>query len=207
MEQLIQLGGLSYDDEICFNHCRLAYRAMTILDVITGDGTKVTRHALDLSCLSRASSKWDWPNECPCNKDILRWHTGLKRLTSENLSLPFSLRLEHWIQPSHLNWQWFYQRCNRILYHTINNACHVFCPFSPRSTVAFRRAEVLSSSLMPHHVLERATVCYEHGRILFEGGAANAYPAEQVYDSIYDLIQQWEDSWPLADSFSWRIPL
>ena len=67
---------------------------MTIADVITGDGTKVTKHALDLSCLSRASSKWDWPNECPCNKDILRWRTGLKRLTSENLSFPFSLRLD-----------------------------------------------------------------------------------------------------------------
>jgi hypothetical protein len=102
---------------------------MTIVDVITGDGTKVTRHALDLSHLSRASSKWDWPNECPCNKDILCWHTGLKHLTSETLSLTFSLRLEHWIQPSHLNWQWFYQQCDRILYHTTNNACHVFPPF------------------------------------------------------------------------------
>jgi hypothetical protein len=127
---------------------------MTIADIITGDGTKVTRHAMDLSRLSRASSKWDWPNERPCNKDILRWRNGLKHLTSENLSLPFSLRLERWIQPSHLNWQWFYQSRNRILYHTTNNVCHVFCPFSPRSTVAFRRVEVLSSLPMPHHVLE-----------------------------------------------------
>jgi hypothetical protein len=68
MEQLVQLGGLSYDDEIHFNHCRLAYRAMTIADIITGDGTKVTKHALDLSHLSWASSKWEWPNECPCIK-------------------------------------------------------------------------------------------------------------------------------------------
>jgi hypothetical protein len=36
---------------------------------------------------------------------------------------------------------------------------------------------------------------------LFEGAAANAYPAEPVYNSIYNFIQQWEDSWPLADSF------
>jgi hypothetical protein len=28
------------------------------------------------------------------------------------------------------------------------------------------------------------------------GAAANAYPAEPVYNSIYDFIQQWEDSWP-----------
>jgi hypothetical protein len=94
MERLVQLGGLSYDDKIRFNRCHLAYGAMTIADVITRDGTKVTRHALYLSHLSRASSKWDWPNERPCNKDILRWRNGLKRLTSKNLSLPFSLRLE-----------------------------------------------------------------------------------------------------------------
>jgi hypothetical protein len=54
---------------------------------------------------------------------------------------------------------------------------------------------------MPHHVLEPATVRYERGRILFEGAAASAYPAEPVYYSIYDFIQQCEDSWPLADSF------
>ncbi len=104
MEWLVQVGSLSYNDKICFNHCHLAYRAMTITDVIMGDGTKVTKHALDLSCLSQALSKWDWPNECPCNKDILHWHNSLKCLTSENLSFPFSLQLEHWIQPLHLNW-------------------------------------------------------------------------------------------------------
>jgi hypothetical protein len=109
MEQLIQLGSLSYDDEIRFNHCHLAYRAMTIADVITWDGTKGTKHALDLSRLSLASSKWEWLNEHPCNKDILHCHTRLKHLTSKNLSFPFSFRLAHWIQPSHLNWQWFYQ--------------------------------------------------------------------------------------------------
>jgi hypothetical protein len=31
--------------------------------------------------------------------------------------------------------------------------------------------------------------------------AANAYPAEPVYESIYDFIDQWEDSRPLAHSF------
>jgi hypothetical protein len=37
MEQLAQLGGLSYkEDKIQFNCCRLTYRAMTIADVITG---------------------------------------------------------------------------------------------------------------------------------------------------------------------------
>jgi hypothetical protein len=36
---------------------------MTIVDVITGNGIKVTKHALGLYHLSWPSSKWDWPNE------------------------------------------------------------------------------------------------------------------------------------------------
>jgi hypothetical protein len=79
MEHLVWLGSFSDEDEIHFNHCHLAYRAMTIVDVIIGDG----KHALDLSHLSRASSKWDWPNECPYNTDILCLHTGLKWITSK----------------------------------------------------------------------------------------------------------------------------
>jgi hypothetical protein len=30
---------------------------------------------------------------------------------------------------------------------------------------------------------------------------ANAYPAELAYASKYNFIAQWEDNWPLADSF------
>jgi hypothetical protein len=56
------------------------------------------------------------------------------------------------------------------------------------------------------HVLEQATMQYEWGCITFKGAAANAYPVEPVYYSIYDFIQQWEDSWPLADSFSPENP-
>jgi hypothetical protein len=41
---------------------------------------------------------------------------------------------------------------------------------------------------------------------MFEGAAASAYPVEPVYDLIYNFIQQWEDSWPLADSFSPEDP-
>jgi hypothetical protein len=41
---------------------------MTIADIITGDGTKVTRHALDLSRLSKASSKWVGQMNAPATK-------------------------------------------------------------------------------------------------------------------------------------------
>jgi hypothetical protein len=107
MERLILSGGLMADQEICFNCCRLSYRAMTIADIMMGDGSKVTKHALEVSHLSRASSEWDWPNEHPCNRDIRCWHKGLRLINSENLDLPFSMHLERWIHLSLLNWQWF----------------------------------------------------------------------------------------------------
>jgi hypothetical protein len=61
--------------------------------------------------------------------------------------------------------------------------------------------EILSSLPVPVHELERATIRYNQGCFLFEGVVANAYPTEPAYDSIYDFITQWEESWPLADSF------
>jgi hypothetical protein len=201
MEWLITSGVLTTADEICFNHCCLAYQAMTMTDVMTGNGTKVTKQALELSRLSRASSKWDWPNECPFNKDILQWWKGLCIITSENVSLPFSLCLERWIEPSHLNWQWFYHRWDWSLYHVLNNTCHIYQPFSPHSKVAYRWVEILTSLLVPSHELERTTVRYERGQILFEGSASNSYSVETVHDSIYDFIAQWDDSWPLANCF------
>jgi hypothetical protein len=70
MERLILSGGLTAEQEIRFNRCRLSYQAMTLADIMMGDGSKVTKHALEVSPLSRASSKWDWPNERPCNRDI-----------------------------------------------------------------------------------------------------------------------------------------
>ncbi len=207
MEWLITSGVLTTADEIHFNLCRLAYRAMTMADVMTGDGTKVTKHALEPTCLSWASSKWDWPNECTCNKDILQWWKGLSIITSENLGLPFSLHLERWIEPSHLNWQWFYCQWDWSLYHTLNNACNIYQPFSPCSTVAYPWVEILTWLLVPSHKLEHTTIRYERRWILFEGSASNSYLGETVHNSIYDFIAQLDDSWPLANWFFPKDPL
>jgi hypothetical protein len=174
---------------------------MAMADMMTGNGTKVTKHALELSRLSQASSKWDWLNECPCNKDILWWQKGLHIISSENLSLPFSLHLERWIESSHLNWQWFYHQQDQSLYHILNNTCHIYQPFSPCSMVAYQQVEILTLLRVPAHKVECTTERYERGQILFEGSASNSYSVEPVHDSIYDFIAQWDNSWPLANWF------
>jgi hypothetical protein len=67
--------------------------------------------------------------------------------------------------------------------------------------VVYKQVEILSSLPVQFQAFEWATVRYNRGHFLFEGAATNAYPAEPTYESIYNFIDQWEDSWPLADSF------
>jgi hypothetical protein len=91
MEHIVASQGFSEEDMIRINHSRLAFRAMTAADILTWDGIKVTKNAIDLQRLSRPSSIWDWPNKNPSNKDISCWKSGLQRITLANFSLPFSL--------------------------------------------------------------------------------------------------------------------
>lgn len=201
MERIVHSQGFSEDNMVRMNRCRLAFRAMTIADVLTGDGVKVTTAAQSIRRLDRPLSSWDWPNERPCNIDVRRWKDGLKRITSENFSLPFHLRLERWVKHPHLKWQWYYWRRRRILFRHVNNSWHQWEPFSPNSTVAFKRVAILADLPVPIEQLERATTRYERGRMMYEGSAGNAYPAEPMYANIHEFIANWEDSWPIEDSF------
>jgi hypothetical protein len=201
MERIITCQGFSETNMIRINRCRLAFRAMTMADILTGDGVTVTKDARDLRRLSRPSSSWEWPNERPCSKDISQWRMGLTRITSTNWTLPFSLRLERWIQPPHLKWQWFYWRRERQLFHKTNGVWHHYVPFSERSSVAFKRVGVITSPPVPVEELQRATTRYDRGRVMFEGAADNAYPTVPVHETIHDFIAHWGESWPIEDSF------
>jgi hypothetical protein len=78
MEHIVWSHGFSEDDMMWINHCRLAFQVMTVADVLTGDGLKVTWDVIALCCRSHPSSIWDWPNESPSAKDISCWKDGLK---------------------------------------------------------------------------------------------------------------------------------
>jgi hypothetical protein len=146
--------------------------------------------------LSRPSSSWDWRNERPSNKDVSRWKLGLQWITSENFSLPFSLRLECWIEHPHLRWQWFYWWREHHLFHHTNGVWHHYVPFSARSAVAFKLVGIVASPPVPIDKLEGATIKYDRGRVMFEGSAGDAYSPSPTHDMIYDFITDWEDSWP-----------
>jgi hypothetical protein len=195
MEHMVASQGFSKDDMIHINHCRLAFRAMTAADILTGDGIKVTKNTINLRRLSRPSSTWDWPNESPSNKDISRWKSGLKQVTSANFSLPFSI--------PHIF----------IGNGSTGNASIIFTTTEMEYGISMyhflliqlwllkQRVGIVASPPIPIDNLERATIWYDQGQVMFEGSAGTAYSPSPTHDTIYDFIADWEDSWPIAESF------
>jgi hypothetical protein len=153
-ELLVQSQGFMEEAMIQMNRCQLAFDALTIADVLSRDGTKVTQEAKSIQRLNHPPSLWDWPNERPCSQDISKWKLGLKRITSQNFSLPFDIKLGRWIQPSHLKWQWFYWRSERKIFRRVNNLWHQWELFSPRSSVAFKRVAIIPTLPVPLEQLE-----------------------------------------------------
>lgn len=157
--------------------------------------------ARDLVDLSQPSSSFIWPNVHPCAKDITGWKACLWCITSTNYRIPFNLQLGKWILPPHLKWQWFFWQCQRQLFHQVNDVWHHYVPFFAWSTVTFKWIGIVAALPIPVEELQRATVHFDQGWVLFKGLETNEYPAPPTNASIYDFIADWEDFWPLEDSF------
>jgi hypothetical protein len=56
MEHIVQSHSLSKNDVMQINHCQLAFQAMTVVDIVTSNGLKVTRDAIALRQQSQLSS-------------------------------------------------------------------------------------------------------------------------------------------------------
>ena len=119
---------------IWINQCRLALQAMTLADITTGDGSCLTREAIQFLVHDRPLSKWDWPNECPGHSDITLWHPALHSISSETYSLPFLDRLGKWIAEPHLQVRWFYSPDSRQLFYRHDTHWDQFDPISARAT-------------------------------------------------------------------------
>jgi hypothetical protein len=37
--------------------------------------------------------------------------------------------------------------------------------------------------------------------MMLEGTAGNEYPVNPMHANIYEFIEDWEDSWPITDSY------
>jgi hypothetical protein len=67
--------------------------------------------------------------------------------------------------------------------------------------VVFKQVAILAELLISIDQLKRVTARFEQGRTMFEGSAGHTYPPEPTYANIHEFIANWEDSWPIQESF------
>jgi hypothetical protein len=82
MHFLIQQPTLSRSDLISCNQCRLAIEAVTLADIVTGDGKRIQSDYIGAHPNLTHRSKWEFPVEKPSPQDVECWRRGLVLLSS-----------------------------------------------------------------------------------------------------------------------------
>jgi hypothetical protein len=109
MEWLVQQTTLSQGELICCNRCRLAMEAVTLVDIVTGNGKRIRDDSIGAHLLATHPSTWEFPVEkLSTQQDTDSWRKGLVSLTSATFELPFTDILGSWIDTPHHRWEWFY---------------------------------------------------------------------------------------------------
>ena len=142
MEKLVTIGSWGPKDLQSFNRCRIKMQCVTMADIVHGDGKTLNKNMKSFSPEAAGNSKYDWANEAPSPQDWARWREGLKLLTSQNETLPFSERLGMWISEPHKVWEWFYSPTTRLLYRRVNNHTHEYAPVATTRAGIFTRQAI-----------------------------------------------------------------
>jgi hypothetical protein len=199
MELLCARADLTASELIACNRCRLSIEAITLADIASGSGKGITQAATTLQPVTDHPSKWIWPRERPCDKDIIAWQKGLRLISSPAFNFGRLYRLGNWISEPHKRWEWHYDPGSGLLYRHLANHWHEYTPSTIQATRHrfFTRSAVLS---FPPPDLHRATAWLDqHQRAHFGGSAPDNIPAPPHFDSLRHLLDSWEDSWPLDD--------
>jgi hypothetical protein len=197
MQRLVQQDTLSRADLISCNRCRLAIEAVTLADIVTGDGKRIIGDYASALPSQTQRSKWEFPVEKPSPKDIACWRRGLILITSPTYELPTHDILGPWITRPHRHWEWFYYPAEGALFRNAHQVWHRYEPTTQHITRhrTFRRVSLVPQ---PPTILFRATAWIDHqGRAHFEGAMLDMIPPTPPPLSIYHLIHSWPDHWPL----------
>ena len=155
MERLVQLTTLSQSELISCNRCRLAMEAVTLADIVTGDGKRIRGDSIGAHISATHPSTWEFPVEKPSTQDTESWRKGLVALSSATFELPFTDILGPWIATPHRRWEWFYFPPDGTLYRHAFNAWHCYIPSSQHST----RHQTFSRSNLTDHPPEPLRHC------------------------------------------------
>jgi hypothetical protein len=200
MQRLVQQPTLSHAELISCNRCRLAIEAVTLADIVTGDGKRIIGDYAGAHPSQTHRSKWEFPVEKPCQKDVASWRRGLLLITSPTFELPTHDVLGPWITTPHRHWEWFYHPADGALFRHAFQAWHRYESATQHATRhrTFRRVSLVPQ---PPPNLFRATAWVDHlGLAHFEGSMLETIPPAPQHISIYHLIHSWTDSWPLEHS-------
>ena len=77
MELVANTEAFTDTEMLQINRCHLFFRALTLANVITSDGAKITQVALSLDRSSLPQSQYDFANEWPCQADRNVWKRAL----------------------------------------------------------------------------------------------------------------------------------
>jgi hypothetical protein len=109
MERLCSRPELSQAELLSCNRCRLALESITLADIVSGSGHRITDDAATLQPVNSQPSQWIWPREHPCrHRDLDAWRKGLRLISSPNFYLPRHHFLGAWIRTPHKRWEWFH---------------------------------------------------------------------------------------------------
>jgi ribonuclease HI len=176
------------------NTCRQFLKVITLADITTGDGKRLTDEALAGEPSGTTWHHYNWPRN-PAELSRSHWKLWEKALhqafTSGNTSST-SLQepLGSWLVDPSDSWQWFYDPISNALYHKTDDDWQAYTPTSSRSTHSSRptnKAFKLNPSIfIPPNIrsLEPATTrplssLHDSDTVIFTGSAQPHQPAVQ----------------------------
>jgi hypothetical protein len=176
------------------NTCRQFLKVITLADITTGDGKRLTDEALAGEPSGTTWHHYNWPRN-PAELSRSHWKLWEKALhqafTSGNTSST-SLQepLGSWLVDPSDSWQWFYDPTSNALYHKTDDDWQAYTPTSSRSTHSSRptnKAFKLNPSIfIPPNIrsLEPATTrplssLHDSDTVIFTGSAQPHQPAAQ----------------------------
>jgi len=82
MEHLVMLGRFDDDALFCINRCRLKQQALTMVDIIAGDGVHLQRDVhVYIHPVGVPTSQYNWAKEELESSDWILWRHAMKAVT------------------------------------------------------------------------------------------------------------------------------
>lgn len=199
MEALVERDEMDKSELISVNRCRLALEVLTAACITSGDGYKIVDNAVEGVKDRKQTSKWIWQKKEPSSSDWGKWRVGLHCLTSATglLQVP----LGRWITEPHKTWTWFYEHNEQRLYRKLGRNWHIYQPThrqGTRTRQRFRRVRVVEQA--PPGIRRATVKKLPYGRVRYEGSAPTVTREERPPETIKELIDEWDQAWPLDRS-------